>query len=245
MNRLNKFYKLINNLELINHGSHTQLTSSTHEINCNKILIDTFLCESISNKDFRKLIINNNKKMISKPAKETDLNRQCDKELIILNNVIGLKDNTNYLISQPAGQHEYPDFILARFTSNKLLMTFIECKQTRPTFNNNTPKMRSNCIYICGNNIFNGLLLSTPEIENKRNEYKRKLIELSREYTDINTKCVPYKKMELPWNIDQGPSCFIERKDQNMSLINDCFIKYVSDEVSVQSMEEEQHSQSE
>ena len=64
--------------------------------------------------------------------------------------------------------------------------------------------------------IYSGFLLSTLEIETRRNEYKKKLIELAKEYSDTNTKCIAYKKMELPWIINEGPQCFIYRKELNI-----------------------------
>ena len=243
MDRFNIFLKLIKDLKKVCHGSQTQLTSKGHELNCKEILINTFACDIIEKNKFRKLLRNNNKKLLSKPAKETDVNRHCDKEIIIHNNNINLIHNTNYLIVQPAGDQEYPDFILAKYILdgplNRLLLTYIECKQSIPTFNNNTPKMKDNCIYICGNNIYSGFLLSTLEIEMRRNEYKKKLIELAKEYSDTNTKCIAYKKMELPWIINKGPQCFIDRKELNIPLLSKCLIKYLIDEQSVQPMEVE------
>ena len=243
MDRFNVFLKLINSLQNISHGSQTQLTSKGHELKCKDILINTFACNIIDKDKFRKLLRNNNKKLLSKPAKETDVNRQCDREINIINNNISLIHNTNYLIYQPAGDQEYPDFILTKYitdgSSNRLILTYIECKQSIPTFNNNTPKMKENCIYICGNNIYSGFLLSTLEIEERRNEYKKKLIELAKEYSDINTKCIAYKKMELPWIINEGPQCFIDRKEQNIPLLSKCLIRYLIDEQSDQPMEVE------
>ena len=105
---------------------------------------------------------------------------------------------------------------------NNLQLAYIECKQNIPNFNNNPPKMNKNCIYICGNKIFNGFLLTTQDWQDKKNEYIERLNSLREEYTSENMRIVSYRVIELPWNGGRGPQTFIDREEQNIPLITDC-----------------------
>ena len=70
------------------------------------------------------------------------------------------------------GIKKNPDIMIFRLDqSNNLQIAYIECKQKNPKFNNNPPKMNKNCIYVCGNKMFNGFLLTTQEWQDRKNEF--------------------------------------------------------------------------
>ena len=111
--------------------------------------------------------------------------------------------------------------------NNDLQITMIECKQLIPKFNNNPPKMKKNCIYICGNKIYNGYLLTTPEWQEKKENYIQRYKDLVNEFSDEELNIVSYKVIELNWRRGCGPLCYQERRDQNIPLITRCLSRYI------------------
>ena len=55
---------------------------------------------------------------------------------------------------------------------------------------------------------------------------------------------VPYKVIELKWIKNKGPQCFIDREEDNIPLIKECFSRFKMIQQSIVLEEEEQHSQS-
>ena len=87
--------------------------------------------------------------------------------------------------------------------------------------------MNKNCIYICGNKIYNGFLLTTQDWQDRKNNYIHKYNLLAQEFTSDYMKITPYRVIELKWIENKGSQCFIERKEQNFPLINECFSRYL------------------
>ena len=111
--------------------------------------------------------------------------------------------------------------------NNHLQLAYIECKQEVPKFNNNPPKMNKNCIYICGNKMYNGFLLTTQEWQDKKNDYIQRYNSLVQEFSAEDMIIIPYKVIELKWIRGRGPQCFIDREEQNIPLITECLSRYL------------------
>lgn len=240
---INDLIRDINNINTINHGENTQMTSSEHE-NC---VFEIFGCHfntsTIIKEDFRRFIRSNGYEVCGRSNES--LNRSCISSIPITNNSINLIINQNYIVHQPAGSQDFPDIIIFRLDlENNLQLVYIECKQKNPKFNNNPPKMNKNCIYVCGNKIFNGFLLTTQEWQDRKNEFIVKYNLLAQEFTSDNMIIVPYKVIELKWLPGRGPQCFIEREDQNIPLITECLSRFEVISQSSQLEEVEPHSQS-
>ena len=222
---MENLFNRISNITINNHGENTQLTSSEHEKCVFEIMYTYFNTDTIIKEDFRKFLKANDYELCNRS--NNCLNRSCISSIPITNNLINLAINKNYIVSQPAGSQNFPDMIIFRLDEkNNLQIAYIECKQKNPKFNNNPPKMNKNCIYICGNKIFNGFLLTTQEWQDRKNEYIRKYTSLAREYTSEDMAIVPYKVIELKWFKNKGPQCFIDREEQNIPLITECLSRF-------------------
>ncbi len=242
-NLLNSINTSINNININNHGENTQLTASEHEKCVFEIMYTYFNTNTIIKEDFRKFLKLNGYELCNRS--NNCLNRSCLSSIPITNNSINLITNKNYIVLQPAGSQNFPDMIMFCLDeTNNLQIAYIECKQKNPKFNNNPPKMNKNCIYICGNKMFNGFLLTTQEWQDRKNEYIRKYISLAQEYTSEDMIIVPYKVIELKWIKNKGPQCFIDREEDNIPLIKECFSRFKMIQQSIVLEEEEQHSQS-
>ena len=225
-NIMNKFINDINNINICNYGSNTQLTSKEHEHKVYEIIKKQFFCKEINNKEFRKFIKKNNYEWCN--FKESTLIRSCPPYIKIINNNLNLIKGQNYIINQPSGGQNFPDICLISLDEyDNLQLSYIECKQKIPKFNNNPPKMNKNCIYICGNEIYNGFLLTTKDWQNRKNNFISKYNLLAKEHSSDDMIIVPYKVIELKWIEDKGSQCFIERKEQNLPLINECFSRFL------------------
>ena len=233
----------ISNINSNNHGSDTQITAKEHERTISEIFHNKFQAKPIEKKIFRKFIkLNGNGRQWS--YGKDSFNRVCDESLEVNDNSLQLIPGQNYIIDQPGGGQDYPDCAMVRLDErNNLQIAYIECKQMKPKFNNNPPKMNKNCLYVCGTKIYNGFLLTTPEWQEHNESYKQKYKELVDEFTNDEFKPVLYKVIELNWG-EEGPKCFIEREGQNIPLITECLSRYLNSEQSVLSEEVEQHSQS-
>lgn len=222
---------LINGIEQIEinyHGSNTQMTAHNHEINVYEIFKSIFNTEDINKREFREFIrLNGDGRQWSEG--ENSLNRVCDDYLPINNNSLNLQINKNYLIEQPSGGQDYPDYVLIRLDmDSNLQILYIECKQKRPKFNNNPPKMKKNCLYICGNELYNGFLLTTPEWQDHKERYITRYRELINEFNTDEFRVVLYKVIELKWITGEGPKCFTERVDQNIPLITETVSRFIN-----------------
>ena len=240
---MNNLFNSIHNINSNNHGENTQSTASEHENLIAENISNHFNTEEIIKEDFRRFIKLNGYEVCNRSS-ET-LNRSCISSIPITNNSINLITNQNYIIKQPAGSQNYPDMIMIRLDEqNELQLVYIECKQEVPKFNNNPPKMNKNCIYICGNKIFNGFLLTTQEWQDKKNEFILRYNSLAQEFTTEDMIIVPYRVIELNWIKGKGPQCFIDREEQNIPLITECLSRFKVNQQSSEPMEEEPHSQS-
>ena len=224
MPTINLFCEDISNIENNNNGSNTQLTASQHENKCIEIIKRRFNTSTLNKESFRKFILDNGRIWCKS---DNAINRTCDDCINIYNNSLNLEDNKNYLIEQPSGPQDYPDICLIRLNNNSLQITMIECKQIIPKFNNNPPKMKKNCLYICGNKIYNGFLLTTPEWQEKKDIYIQRYKDLVNEFNDEELKIVPYKVIELNWRRGDGPLCYQRRRDENLPLITNCLMRYI------------------
>jgi hypothetical protein len=220
------FYDAISNINSNNHGENTQLTASDHEKCVLEIISIHFNTDTIIKEDFRIFIRLNGYQVCNSSCEA--LNRSCVPFIPITNNSMNIVTNKNYIIHQPAGSQNFPDAMMIRLDDrNNLQIAYIECKQVNPKFNNNPPKMNKNCIYICGNQIFNGFLLTTQEWQDRKNEYIQRYNSLAQEFTSEDMVIIPYKVIELRWLLRRGPQCFINREEQNIPLITECLSRFV------------------
>ena len=223
---ISKFINIVNNIENTNNGSNTQLTASQHENKCRDIICRSFNTTSLNKESFRKFISDNGRSWCGHG--NNSIIKMCDVTIHIYNNSLNIEYNKNYLIEQPSGGQNYPDICMIRLdVNNDLQITMIECKQLIPKFNNNPPKMKENCIYICGNKMYNGYLLTTPEWQEKKENYIQRYKDLVNEFSDEELNIVSYKVIELNWRRGCGPLCYQERRDQNIPLITRCLSRYI------------------
>jgi hypothetical protein len=223
---ISDFISSINNIENTNNGVNTQLTASQHENKCRDIICRSFNTTSLNKELFRKFISDNGRSWCGHG--NNSIIKMCDVTIHIYNNSLNIEYNKNYLIEQPSGGQNFPDMCMIRLdVNNDLQITMIECKQLIPKFNNNPPKMKENCIYICGNKMYNGYLLTTPEWQEKKENYIQRYKDLVNEFSDEELNIVSYKVIELNWRRGCGPLCYQERRDQNIPLITRCLSRYI------------------
>ena len=228
MNNLSEFYNKIDKYNKNGYGSNTQKTSITHELYVKNTLMETFDAKEIRADIFKRIINENNKKIKSNPKKKSDLIVYCPEFIKIQDrNTIDfhIRRKKNFIVHQPAGPQDYPDLILGKCEKDKIILTYIECKQKKPTFNNNPPKSNFNCIYICGNSIYSGIVLTNRKIQRKINSYKNDLRLLCSKYTDDIIRFVPYNKIECNWD-KKGPNYNIDHEFNNINLDN-CFNRHI------------------
>ena len=212
-------------ISLTNEGSNTQATSTNHETRCFSIFERYFRALFLSSEDFRSFVSQNGYRVCS--HSDNALNRSCISSIPITNNSLNLVTNQNYIVSQPAGSQNFPDGMMVRLDeTNNLQIVYIECKQLVPKFNNNPPKMNKNCIYICGNKIYNGFLLTIQEWQDRKNEFIQRYNSLAQEFTSEDMRIIPYRVIELRWINDRGPQCFIDREEQNIPLITETLSRF-------------------
>lgn len=178
--------------------SITQLSGKIHENMVKDCFMKNQQIEEMTKKEFKKKLKKNkiNNKIIKSDNYPGHYNNFNSENTDI---------NKTYLIHQPFGGQEYPDFILAKFRDNTMRLLYVECKSDkknkkipRPQFNNNPPKKNINCIYIINNKIYNGYFLKSlhDEILLYRffEEYKRLCDKYNKLLNDYVT--VDYKKAE-------------------------------------------------
>lgn len=229
MTILSEFYNSIDNYNKNGYGSNTQKTSDKHEQFVKNILKEKFDAKEIRPEVFKKILHDNNKKIKSNPKKKSDLIVYCPECIKITNSDtidLHIRRKKNFIVHQPAGAQDYPDLIMGTYEKDKILLTYIECKQRKPTFNNNPPKGNFNCIYICGNDLYSGIVLTNRKIQRKINSYKNDLKMLCLKYTDNNIRFVPYNKIECNWD-NMGPTYKIDTEFNEINLDN-CFNRHIS-----------------
>lgn len=228
MNTLDTLYNSINSYNQDGFGYNTQKTSENHELFIKNTLKKTFNAVEITPSSFKQIINENKKKIKSNPKKKSDLIVYCPEFIKINNsNTINnfIETNSNFVVHQPAGAQDYPDIILGYYEKDKILLTYIECKQKKPTFNNNPPKGNYNCIYVCGNIMYSGIVLTNRKIQRKINSYKNELKLLCSKYTDDIIRFVPYNKIECNWD-KTGPNYNIDMDFNDINLDN-CFNRHL------------------
>lgn len=133
---------------------------------------------------------------------------------------------TPMVIHQPHGSQNFPDMILFKIENNIIRTLYIECKSPKPAFNNNPPKKNSNCIYICGNKLYNGYFLRSHNCVAMYNdfleEYKM-LIEKYKNMDGYDMTPVFYKKNEFK----SFPPPFFNGKETFNYRLNKLLIKNI------------------
>lgn len=227
MNVIKNFTKNIKNYTKIKKTSNTHNISYHHERYVIGKIIESFNAIEISSNNFKDVMKNNDYKLVSKPKKDTDIVEYCPGLLDINDDsklLDVLKKNKTFVVHQPLGSQEYPDIILGTYYDKKISLSYIECKQDKPTFNNNPPKNNPDCIYICGNKIYSGMVLINNRYVKKINNFKKDYKSLCINMSDNIIRFVPYKKIELKWSSD-GPPLSYDNKSNN-NYIRDCLIKH-------------------
>ena len=134
--------------------------------------------------------------------------------------------DTSWVVHQPHGSQNFPDMIVFKLEKETIRTLYIECKSTKPSFNNNPPKKNSNCIYICGNVMYNGYFLRSHQSVEMYNsflqEYKR-LIEKYRNMDGYDMVPVFYKKNEFK----NFPPPFFTGKENYNDRLNKILIKNI------------------
>jgi hypothetical protein len=134
--------------------------------------------------------------------------------------------NTPWIIHQPNGSQNFPDFVVFKIVDNTVNMLYVECKSKKPSFNNNPPKKNPNCIYICENILFNGYFLRSHDnvaiYDRFLTEY-RALIERYKAIEGYDMIPVCYKKNEFK----KFPPPFFAGKEKINRQLNWCLIKNI------------------
>ena len=131
-----------------------------------------------------------------------------------------MTEGKSYYVNQPSGTQDYPDLVLIKKIDNMICLLYIECKQPKPTWNNNPPKRNRYCMYICGNKIFNGYLLLSELGEKRIKKLIKDLKKVIDEFNDVpdedtgNIKAILYKKPEL---ISFPPPDFNEKENDKLN----------------------------
>ena len=208
----------INNLNLLKGTSETQSNSNSHEKSIIQIL-EKYGIQKYNPKDnqsqnsiFFRNVFN---KMTNIQFGKIDF----QDSYIIKNNIelekLGLEKNKTYSIHQPNGSQKFPDIILFKIEDLKIRLLYLECKGKKPTFNNTSPKKNPNCIYICGNDIYNGYYLRSYKCIEKYNEFQKKyksLIEDINSDEDYDMVHIQYKKTEFSSKDKSWPPKYYNNK---------------------------------
>ena len=214
----------INNIKQFGGGAKTQKTASEHELKvCNIFTKNNMeiLQYNTDTKKNRTEFRTNFKKLTGlvfpKSSNKTEF-KECYK---IINlkplDEYKIKKNKTYIFHQPNGQQNYPDIVLYRLNDKEIKIHFIECKQSKPTFNNTPPKNKKCCTYICGNDLFNGYYLRSQKCVDKYNQYVKDYKELNQRYNsdpefDMDVKC--YKKLEYGSKKNPWPPIYFRGKEE-------------------------------
>ena len=135
---------------------------------------------------------------------QTVVREQCSPSYTIKpDSFTNMTEGKPYYVSQPSGTQDYPDFVLIKKKDNMIFPLYMECKQSKPTWNNNPPKYNKYCMYICGNKIFNGSHLVSKEGEKRIKELIKELTKVIDNFNGVpdelkeNIRAFLYKKIEL------------------------------------------------
>tara|TARA_B100001094_G_scaffold67045_1_gene63223 strand:- start:307 stop:945 length:639 start_codon:yes stop_codon:yes gene_type:complete len=143
-----------------------------------------------------------------------------------INNPINLISMKNYIIYQTK---EYPYTILVRFVDNHLELTYIENKDSIPSFTiNNPPRKNKNYIYICGIDIYNGYLLTSSTWQDNFSQYYSRDLNLRNEFNNNDILIIPSHGVELnDWIEHRGTKFYRENINDSLPLIVECFSRYL------------------
>jgi len=216
--RTRKIIDDISNLHLLKPTINTQNNSNYHEKSILKILekngIQNYNPKNnqSQNSIFFRNVFNN---MTDIPFSKIDF----QESYIIKNSLelekLGLEKNKTYSIHQPNGSQKFPDITLFKIKDLKIKLLYLECKGKKPTFNNTPPKKNPNCIYICGNDIYNGYYLRSSKSIKKYNEFQKKyksIIEEINSDTDYDMVHIQYKKTEFSSKDKSWPPIYFQNK---------------------------------
>jgi hypothetical protein len=217
--KINRLLTIIENIIESEHSSETQVTAKEHEKKVGSIFQSHLDCEYVDKDIFRNLLTKNGIKQSSKefknyPPREVTIEDSC-----------GFSHNKNYIIHQPFGSQAYPDFVVVRIIGHVAKLCFIECKQEKPTWNNTPPKKCKNCLYVCGNKIYNGYIILGDYDLKLINDYKESYEELVNFHNSLSdeVKFVMYKKIETA----QWPTkYFIKNQNHNIDYIHETLSRF-------------------
>ena len=177
---------------------------------------------------FRRFFIELTGHRFPKSSNDTDFNNSYTIVHPNLLNNSNIELNKSYIFHQPNGQQDYPDIVLYKITSDEIEILFIECKQRIPKFNNTPPKKNKCCIYICGNNLFNGFYLRSQENVDKFNQYVRERQELAERYNsdpEFDMRISSLRGIEFTSN--WPPIYFRDKKDQSDDEIKKQIMRFI------------------
>ena len=216
--RTKKILKDINNLHLLKGTSKTQSNSNYHEKSILQILEKNGI-QKYNPKDNQSLNSIYFRNIFNKMTKIQFGKIDFQDSYIIKNSLelekLGLEKNKTYSIHQPNGSQKFPDITLFKIKDLKIRLLYLECKGKKPTFNNTPPKKNANCIYICGNDIYNGYYLRSYKCIEKYNEFQRKyktLIEEINSNEDYDMVHIQYKKTEFSSKDRNWPPIYFQNK---------------------------------
>ena len=229
-----KIIDSIKGIELLKGTSLTQQNSNIHETTILDIFVEkgaTLITKEVFRKCFNKLTSKNFKDSNYEFNNSIDKDKNKDKDIDSILETANITYNKSYIVHQPNGSQNFPDFVLFKLDkvsneSNFILnfnCTSIECKTKIPKFNNNPPKKNKNCIYICGNALFNGYLLRSDENIRKYNEFQdkyRELINSINSDPDYDMHHIQYKVTEFNGKDKQWPPKYFIGKEKENELIN-------------------------
>jgi hypothetical protein len=224
-----KLFNRINNLTIKSEGSKTQISADIHE----KKVLESFLLSGVSNftpdgentknnsaffrKWFNKTTGTDSRKDIKGiypiVSRETDISNYITPE-------------TPWIVHQPHGSQNFPDMILFKIEKDFIRTLYIECKSAKPSFNNNPPKKNGDCIYICGNKMYNGYFLRSHDSVSMYLDFLKEYKELIEKYKNIpDYDMVPvfYKKNEFK----AFPPPFFKGKEELNFRLNKYLIKNI------------------
>jgi len=209
----------IENIVTSEHSSETQVTGAEHEKKVGSIFQSQLDCKYVDKDIFRNLLSKNGVKHSSKDFKN------CPPREVSIEDSCGILHDKNYIVHQPFGSQAYPDFVVVRISDSVAKLCFIECKQEKPTWNNTPPKKCKDCIYVCGNKVYNGYIILSEYDLKLINDYKESYEELVRFYNSLSdeVKFVMYKKIETA----QWPTKhFIENESNNIGYIHETLSRF-------------------
>lgn len=223
--KIKEFIRNINNLELDFRSPESlvnPIMSIRHSDKIQKIISDSFHTYEIYSSLFIEVIERNNKISWGRNfLKFSEISEESiDKiELVTIEakslfdyekNYLVRLDNNSYCICYKTNESDkqYLNFV------------FIICRKNESVWQT-PPVKKKNCLYICGNRIYNGYLLLSDYGIHSINGFKREYMKLSKLYNNEYFQIIPEFKIRFNWNIDYGTSYFRGNSHLNETYIID------------------------